>query len=384
MPGNSFGQLFRITTFGESHGPALGVVIDGCPSGIAVSTEDIERELARRRPGQSTLTTMRAESDRPEILSGVFEGRTTGAPIAIVVRNEDARSRDYEKLRDVYRPGHADYTVEAKYGHVDPRGGGRASARETVARVAAAAIARKLLDEAAITVVGYTAQVGSIVASAIDPLVVTREDVDRHPVRCPDLERAKEMETLIHAMRKAGDSIGGIAEIVVRGCPVGLGEPVFEKLKAAFAHALLGIPAVVGFELGSGFRAATLRGSEHNDPFVPKAGGGITTETNRHGGILGGISSGEPILLRVCVKPTSSIAMPQRTVTRRGEAAEVRVGGRHDPCLLPRFIPIGEAMVTLVLADHLLRARALAPLSPGREGSSSGTGVPGSDTTSAE
>jgi chorismate synthase len=361
VPANSFGERFRITTFGESHGPALGVVIDGCPPGLPLSEEDLLPDLARRRPGQSHLTTQRSESDQPDILSGIFEGETTGAPICILFRSDDTRSRDYEALKDVYRPGHADHTWDQKFGRRDHRGGGRASARETVARVAAGAVARKLLAREAIEVVGYTLQVGDIVAPSIDRDTVTVVEVDATPIRCPDPDTAAAMEALVLEVRKDGDSIGGIGEFVVRGCPAGLGEPVFDKLKADLAKALLSIPAVVGFEYGSGFAAARRRGSEHND--TPTASEGeIRARTNRHGGMLGGISSGESIVMRACVKPTSSIATEQSTVTRSGEETKVKVTGRHDPCLVPRFIPIGEAMIVLVLLDHLMRWRAQTSL----------------------
>ncbi len=367
MPGNSFGQLFRITTFGESHGPALGVVVDGCPPDLALGEEDLRPDLARRRPGQSELTTSRSERDEPRIVSGVFEGRTTGTPICILFENTDARSRDYDRIAGAYRPGHADYTYDAKYGRRDHRGGGRASARETVARVAAGAIARKLLLRDGIRVVGYTQRIGDVVYSAPDPSALTHADVDRHDVRCPDPTTAERMAELVRDVKKDGDSIGGVAEFVAVNCPPGLGEPVFDKLKASLAAALLSIPAVVGFEYGSGFAAASMRGSEHNDPFVP-TDLGTGTSSNRHGGMLGGISSGQPIILRAVVKPTSSIPREQRTVTRDGEETTIRVTGRHDPCLIPRFVPIGEAMIALVLIDHLLRWRAqCAPPGDGRD-----------------
>jgi len=357
VPGNSFGTLFRITTFGESHGPALGVVIDGCPPGLPLSADDLRPDLDRRRPGQSKLTTQRNEADAPEILSGVFDGHTTGTPIAILFRSTDTRTRDYDRIKELYRPGHADFTFDAKYGRRDYRGGGRSSARETVARVAAGAVARKLLRADGIEVLGYTRQVGDVIADGIDLDAFTLEEVEATGVRCPDPAIAARMEQTIDAARKDGDSIGGVAELVVRGCPAGLGEPVFEKLKAAFASALVGIPAVTGFECGSGFAAARMRGSAHNDAFV-NDDGTITTDSNRHGGMLGGISTGRPIVLRASIKPTSSIAKTQRTVTRSGDEAEIQVTGRHDPCLVPRFIPIGEAMICLVVIDHLLRWRA--------------------------
>jgi chorismate synthase len=368
MAGNSFGQAFRITTAGESHGPGNIVIIDGCPAGLALSVEDLLVDLNRRRPGQSHLVTQRQESDAPEILAGVFEGRTTGTSLAILIRNEDQRSRDYADIKDKYRPGHADYTYDAKYGFRDYRGGGRSSARETVARVAAGVVAKKLiLDAFGGSVVGYVKQVGTVVARVDEPERVTLADVETFPdgtpniVRCPDVPRAQEMIELIERVRKDQDSIGGVSEIVATHVPAGLGEPVFDKLKADFAKALFSLPAVVGVEYGSGFASATQRGSEHNDEFfVPESGTGvrsIQTRTNRHGGMLGGISSGMPIVVRAAVKPTSSLSREQKTVTSEGEEATIRTKGRHDPCLLPRFVPIGEAMLAIVLADHYLRFR---------------------------
>jgi chorismate synthase len=374
VSGNSFGQAFRITTAGESHGPGNVVVIDGCPPGIELSTEVLSVDLARRRPGQSKIVTQRQEADEPEILSGVFEGKTTGTSIAILIRNTDARSRDYSKIMDTYRPGHADYTYDRKYGFRDYRGGGRSSARETTARVAAGAVAKQLLSShLGVRIVGYVKQVGHLVADVPDPAAVTLDQVETLPdgepniVRCPDPNQAAAMVKLIEAMRKDQDSIGGIAELVATGVPAGLGEPVFDKLKADLAKALFSLPAVVGVEYGSGFACASMRGSEHNDPFEldPTAGPqpagavpAVRTTKNHHGGMLGGISSGMPIVLRAAIKPTSSLPRPQATVTRQGEATTVRTTGRHDPCLLPRFIPMGEAMVALVLADHYLRQRA--------------------------
>lgn len=368
MAGNSFGQAFRITTAGESHGPGNVVIIDGCPSGIALSVEDLQVDLDRRRPGQSKLVTQRQESDTPEILSGVFEGRTTGTSIAILVRNEDQRSRDYSDIKDKYRPGHADYTFDAKYGFRDYRGGGRSSARETVARVAAGVVAKKLIAEAfGGSVVGYVKQVGAVVARVDAPEAVTLAQVERFPdgepniVRCPDVERAQEMIALIDSVRKDQDSIGGVSELVATNVPAGLGEPVFDKLKADLAKALFSLPAVVGVEYGSGFASAVQRGSEHNDEFFAQEGAAgernIQTRTNRHGGMLGGISSGMPIIVRAAIKPTSSLSREQKTVNDQGEETTIRTKGRHDPCLLPRFVPIGEAMLAIVLADHYLRAR---------------------------
>ncbi|MBM4377367.1 MAG: chorismate synthase [Deltaproteobacteria bacterium] len=359
MPGSSFGQAFRVTTAGESHGPANVVVIDGCPPGLPLDELDLVAELSRRRPGQSAVTTQRMESDRPEILSGVFEGKTTGTSLAILVRNADARSGDYEPLRHTYRPGHADHAYAVKFGHRDPRGGGRASARETVARVAAGAVAKKLLAAAfGGEVTGWVRQIG-LVEAMIDPEVVRARDVEElsngepNIVRCPDHAAALRMLASIEEARAHGDSLGGIAEIAARGVPAGLGEPVFDKLKADLAKALFSIPAVLGVEFGSGFRGAAMRGSEHNDRFVP--GDTITTATNHHGGILGGISSGMPIVARAAVKPTSSLPREQATVDEHGAPASVTVRGRHDPCVLPRFVPIAEAMMALVLADHWIR-----------------------------
>jgi chorismate synthase len=374
VAGNSFGQAFRITTAGESHGPGNVVVIDGCPPGLELGVEVLAADLARRRPGQSKIVTQRQEADEPEILSGVFEGKTTGTSIAILIRNTDARSRDYSKIKDTYRPGHADYTYDRKYGFRDYRGGGRSSARETTARVAAGAVAKQLLAaHLGVRILGYVKQVGNIVANIADPAAVTLDQVETLPggepniVRCPDPERAAQMVSLIEAVRKDQDSIGGVAELVATGVPAGLGEPVFDKLKADLAKALFSLPAVLGVEYGSGFACATMRGSEHNDPFVidpaaPAPSDHVLptarTTKNHHGGMLGGISSGMPIVLRAAVKPTSSLPRPQDTVTRQGEATTIRTTGRHDPCLLPRFIPMGEAMIALVLADHYLRQRA--------------------------
>ena len=376
MAGNTFGQAFRITTAGESHGPGNVVIVDGCPPGIPLSVEDLRVDLARRRPGQSAIVTQRQEADEPEILSGVFDGRTTGTPIAVLVRNADQRSRDYDDIKDLYRPGHADYTFDAKFGFRDYRGGGRSSARETVARVAAGAVAKKIVADAfGGRVVAYVVQVGDVVARIEAPESIGLEQVERLPdgspniVRCPDPQKAAEMVALIETLRKEQDSVGGVAEVVATGVPAGLGEPVFDKLKADLAKALFSLPAVLGVEYGIGFACATARGSRNNDPFVAEAGpegtARITTRGNRHGGMLGGISSGMPIVLRAAVKPTSSLPLEQDTVTRQGDPAKIRTRGRHDPCLLPRFVPMAEAMVAIVLADHWLRWRAQGR--PGRE-----------------
>ena len=366
MAGNSFGQLFRITTAGESHGPGYVVIVDGVPPGIPLGVEDLLPDLNRRRPGQSKIVTQRDEADTPELLSGVFDGRTTGTSLAILIRNKDQRSGDYEEIKQKYRPGHADFTFDAKYGFRDYRGGGRSSARETTVRVAAGAIAKKLIAEAfGGRVLGYVAQVGEIRAMIPDPSAVTLDAVEKfsdsepNPVRCPDHDAARRMIALIEEMRKEGDSIGGAAEILATGVPAGLGEPVFDKIKADLAKALFSLPAVLGVEYGIGFGCVTKRGSENNDSFVPAAKGGskagITTSSNRHGGMLGGITSGLPIVLRAAVKPTSSLPIEQKTVTTSGEPTTIRTKGRHDPCLLPRFIPMAEAMVAIVLADHWLR-----------------------------
>ena len=360
MPGSTFGHTFRVTTAGESHGPANVVVIDGCPPGLSLSEDDLRPDLARRRPAQSRIVSQRKEDDEPEILSGVFEGRTTGTPIAVLVRNVDQKSQDYDALRELYRPGHADYTYDRRYGFRDHRGGGRASARETVARVIAGSVAKKLIAHAfGGEVLGYVVQVGEVRAQV--PEGITLAQVETLPsgepniVRCPDPEAAARMVALVEEVRKAQDSIGGVAEIVARNVPAGLGEPVFDKLKADLGKALFSLPAVLGVEYGIGFGCATMRGSDNNDAFVPAVDGGITTRSNRHGGMLGGISSGLPLVLRAAVKPTSSLPRPQETVRRDGTPDTVRVTGRHDPCLLPRFVPMAEAMVALVLADHWLR-----------------------------
>lgn len=358
MPGNTFGQALRVTTAGESHGPGELVIVDGCPPGLTLTPDDFRRDLARRRPGQSALTSPRHEDDVPELISGVFEGRTTGAPIGIYIRNQDARSKDYEALKDVYRPGHADLAYDQKYGVRDHRGGGRASARETVTRVAAGVIAKKLLREAAGTqVLGYVVGVGALSFEVADPSAVTLAEVEAHPIRCPNPAMAAQMTQLIEEARQAGDSLGSLVEIVAHPAPVGLGEPVFDKLKADLGKALFSLPAVVGVEYGAGFRLAQSRGSAANDHLTVKDGQ-VRPATNRHGGILGGISTGLPIILRAGLKPTSSIPLVQETVTKEGEVTTLRVGGRHDPCLGPRFVPMAEAMVALTLADHLLRHRA--------------------------
>jgi chorismate synthase len=359
--GNTFGQLFRVTTFGESHGGGIGVVIDGCPPKIEISEADIQGELDRRRPGQSKITTQRKEDDRCEILSGVFEGKTLGTPIAMLVRNQDARPEAYAEMKETFRPSHADFTYEAKYGIRNWQGGGRASARETIGRVAAAAIARKVLRTfcAEIDIVGYVTQVHEVVAK-IDKSKVRTEDVYANIVHCPDAAAAKLMIDLIERVREDGDSLGGVIECVVRGVPPGLGEPVFDKLEADLAKAMLSLPATKGFEIGSGFSATRMRGSEHNDPFQMR-GGRVRTSGNNSGGVQGGISNGEEIYFRVAFKPTATIAREQQTVKATGEETKLAARGRHDPCVLPRAVPMVEAMAALVLCDHALRQRALSP-----------------------
>ena len=357
MAGNSFGKLFRITTAGESHGPGNVVIIDGMPSGIKLSEKDIQPDLDRRKPGQSKITTQRKESDSAEILSGVFDGKTTGTSIAILIQNKDHRSSDYKDIKDKYRPGHADYTFDAKYGFRDYRGGGRSSARETVVRVAAGAVAKKLLLQQKVKVLGFVKQVGDVSASIKDPEKVTLKQIESNIVRCPDKNAAEKMIQLIEKVRKEKDSIGGIAEIVATGVPAGWGEPVFDKLRADLGKALFSLPAVLGVEFGSGFEVANSRGSENNDVFVKK-GDSIKTTTNHHGGMLGGISSGMPIIIRCAVKPTSSIPQDLQTVTKSGKSTSIKTKGRHDPCLLPRFIPMAEAMVAITLADFYLRHKA--------------------------
>ncbi|MCP5058913.1 MAG: chorismate synthase [bacterium] len=358
---SSTGQLFRISTFGESHGGAVGVVVDGCPPRLEISEEEIQQELDRRRPGQNRFTTPRQEEDRVEIVSGLFEGRTLGTPIAMIVRNKDARPSAYEEMKDVYRPSHADYTYEAKFGIRNWQGGGRASARETIGRVAAGALARKLLREhCGVEVVGWVQQVHDVEAK-VDVDGVALSDIEASLVRCPDTSASAEIEKRIDAARDRGDSLGGVVECVARGVPAGLGEPVFDKLEADLAKAMMSLPASKGFEIGSGFGGTRLTGSEHNDPFVPGEDGRPHTTTNRSGGVQGGISNGEPIQVRVAFKPTATIRIEQDTVDRDGNATRLSATGRHDPCVLPRAVPMVEAMVCLVLADHWLRQRAQNP-----------------------
>ena len=354
--GNTFGRMFRLTTWGESHGDAIGAVVDGCPPGLPLAAEDIQVDLDRRRPGQSDISTQRRESDRAEILSGVFDGLTLGTPIMIGVWNEDARSKDYEHMQTVFRPSHADFSYQAKYGIRNWKGGGRASARETIGRVAAGAIAKKVLArELGTEIVGYVKQVWELKAD-VDPDTVSAAEVESNAVRCPDLDVAVRMIEKIKEARKAGDSLGGVVEAVARGVPPGLGEPVFDKLDADLTKGMVSIPACKGVEIGSGFGGVTLTGSEHNDPFY-SAGGRIRTRTNRSGGIQGGISNGENIVLRAAFKPPATIMRAQDTVDEDGNPTVLEGRGRHDPCVLPRAVPIVEAMMALVLVDHALRQR---------------------------
>ena len=355
MPGNSFGQIFRITTFGESHGVAIGVIVDGCPAGLEVNESFIQSELDRRRPGQSRLVTQRKESDTVEILSGVFEGKSTGTPISLLIRNADARSKDYTHIADKFRPSHADFTFQAKYGFRDYRGGGRSSARETAARVAAGAIAKMLLKKNGIGIHAYVSRVGEIeVRKKYQELDLSQ--VEATPVRCPDLEVAEKMTDLIMQVRKAGDTIGGYVSCVIKGTPSGLGEPVFDKIHADLGKAVLSINACKGFEYGSGFGGVAMRGSEHNDVFYNEDGK-IKTRTNRSGGVQGGITNGMDIYFKAAFKPVATIVQSQESVNEAGEKVEVKGKGRHDPCVLPRAVPIVEAMAALVVADHLLRHR---------------------------
>lgn len=356
---NTFGHLFRVTTFGESHGGAVGCVIDGCPPKIQITTEEIEQELTRRATGQSEVTSPRKEEDKVHILSGVFEGKTLGTPICILVYNKDANSADYEYLKDKYRPSHADFTYEKKYGIRAWAGGGRASARETTARVMAGVIAKKILREKFDTeILAYVSRVQNIEAN-IDPNEVALEQIEKNIMRCPDEAAANQMIELVKLMKEEGNSVGGTISCIARNCPIGLGDPVFDKLEATLAHALMSLPATKGFEIGSGFGGTYLTGKEHNDEFVSQEDGTITTRTNNSGGIQGGISNGENIFLKLAFKPTSTILQAQKTVDQKGnEILLDQVQGRHDPCVLPRAVPIVEAMVALTLADHFLRHKA--------------------------
>lgn len=356
--GNTFGQIFRITTYGESHGGGVGVVIDGCPPMLEITAAEIQVDLDRRRPGQSKITTPRKESDTCEIMSGVFEGKTTGTPISILVRNKDARSKDYSEMATKYRPSHADATYNAKYGIRNYKGGGRSSARETIGRVAAGAIAKKILKEVAgVEVIGYVKRIKDIEA-AVDSNTVTLEQVESNIVRCPNRDCAETMIERIELARNEKDSLGGVVECVARHVPKGLGDPVFDKLEADLAKGVMSLPATKGFEIGSGFAGTTMTGSQHNDEFYIDEQGETRTVSNRSGGIQGGISNGENIVIRVAFKPTATIGKEQKTVTKEGEETSLAAKGRHDPCVLPRAVPMVEAMVALVLCDRLLYNQA--------------------------
>ncbi len=358
--GNTFGHLFRVTTWGESHGPAIGAVIDGCPPLLELSEADIQPDLDRRAPGQSNLVTQRKESDTVHIMSGVFEGKTLGTPISLSIANEDQRSGDYREVATKYRPSHADYTYDAKYGHRDYRGGGRTSARETAGRVAAGAIARKLLvGRYAVEIVAWVSKVERVSVDC-DVETVTRDAVEQTPIRCPDPAIAASMIEIVQKARKAGNSVGGVVTCSIRGCPPGWGEPVFDRLEADLAKAMMSLPASKGFEIGSGFAGTDLTGLEHNDEFY-MTGGRVRTHTNRSGGVQGGITNGETIYFRTAFKPTATVMHEQRTVTREGEDTTIAGRGRHDPCVLPRAVPLIEAMAALVLADHALRHEAIGP-----------------------
>ena len=360
MAGNSFGTLFKLSSFGESHGTAIGGIIDGCPPGLTIDFDAIQHQLDRRKPGQSSITTARKESDTVQFLSGVFEGKSTGTPIGFIIPNKDQQSADYAALKDVYRPSHADYTYEAKYGIRDYRGGGRSSARETACRVVAGAVASQFLKTKHIRISAFVSQVGSV-SSKIPMQLPSESQVDASIVRCPDLQAASKMEALILDMKQAGDTVGGVITCMIEGVPAGLGEPVFDKLHADLGKAMLSINAVKGFEIGNGFSSVTMKGSEHNDVFNRDAAGKIRTQTNHSGGIQGGISNGEIIWFKVAFKPVASIAMKQETLNTSLEKTQIEIPGRHDPCVVPRAVPIVESMAALVIADHFLRAQAINP-----------------------
>lgn len=355
MSGNSFGKIFRISTFGESHGKAMGVVIDGCPANLEIEIADIQNELDRRKPGQSKITTQRKESDSIQILSGVFEGKTIGTPIALLIENTDAKSKDYTNLKDTFRPSHADFTYEKKYGIRDYRGGGRASARETTMRVAAGAIAKKLLQKQNVLTTAYVSSIKDIYLNK-DYKKLDFNLIEKNIVRCPDAATANKMIALIEKTKDEGNSLGGIITCIVKNCPIGIGEPVFDKLEAQLAKAMLSIPAVKGFEIGSGFEGTKLFGSEHNDEFTTE-NGVIKTTTNNSGGVQGGISNGMDIVFKVAFKPTATIMQKQKTVDKQGNKIDLKMEGRHDPCVLPRAVPIVEAMTNLVLADLYLQSK---------------------------
>ena len=359
--GDSLGKLFKITNWGESHGKAIGVIVEGCPPLLELSEKDIQIELDRRKPGQSKITTQRKEEDKVEILSGIFNGKTTGSPISMIIFNNDYKKSDYKNIETKFRPSHADFTFEKKYGIRDPHGGGRSSARITANNVAAGAIARKILKEIFdIEIIAFVKKIKNIQVD-VDPEIITKKHVESNIVRCPDKQATKKMIELINRTKDDGDSLGGIIECVVKNVPVGLGEPIFDKLDADLAKAMLSINATKGFEIGSGFNSTNMLGSEHNDPFIIKESK-VKTKTNNSGGVQGGISNGMPIIFRVAFKPTSTIKKKQQTVDNKGNEVKLKVDGRHDPCVLPRAVPIVEAMAALVLCDHFLRQKAIGDL----------------------
>jgi len=360
MAGNSFGLLFKLHTFGESHGAGVGGIIDGCPPGIEIDFDALQNQVNRRRPGQSALVSPRKESDQVEFLSGLINNVSTGAPIAFLVRNENQQSADYDALKDVFRPSHADFTYQAKYGIRDHRGGGRSSARETVSRVIAGAIAAQILKKENIRVSAFVTQIGPLKTNTITS-IPSIEEIDSNAVRCPDVLVAEKMISYLETLRDEGDTSGGIIQVIVEGVPAGLGEPVFDKLHADLGKAMLSINAVKGFELGSGFESATMKGSEHNDPFYNDAQGKVRTKSNYSGGVQGGISNGEQITFRIAFKPVASIKTSQKTITEAGVPTNISIKGRHDPCVVPRAVPIVEGMTCLVIVDHLLRAKAINP-----------------------
>lgn len=359
---NSFGNAYSFITFGESHGAYIGVVIDGIKPNIPIDTDTIQHDLNRRKPGQSSVTTPRNEPDQAQIVSGIYQGKTTGTPICILIKNQDQRSKDYGDIAEILRPGHASHTYLQKYGVFDYRGGGRASGRETALRVAAGAVAKQILAQKGVKIIGFTRQVGDV-RSEVSTDSVEVAAIESNIVRAPDAESADKMIAVIHAAQADGDSVGGVVEVVVKGCPAGLGEPIYHKLDADLAHALMTLGAIKGFEIGNGFGSVLLRGSENNDPYYQDEHGNFRTTTNKAGGVVGGISNGEDIVVRIAVKPASSITKPVKTANRNGEMVDFKVEGRHDPCICPRVVPVAEAMVALVLLDHIMLQDRIAPAS---------------------
>ena len=353
MSGDSMGNLFKITVWGESHGPSIGVVVEGCPPLMKLDLKKIQKELDKRKPGQNKLVSQRTEDDKFEILSGLFNGKTTGTPLSIIIQNKNSKKKDYEKLKNIYRPSHADFTYEAKYGIRDFYGGGRSSARLTAPIVAAGAIAKQILKECKIDILAYVKKIKDINCE-VDSCKITRDKIDKSIINCPDIKKEKDIIKLIEKTKKDGDSIGGVVECVIRNLPVGLGEPLFDKLEGDLAKAMMNINAVKGFEIGNGFQCAELNGSQNNDEFI-KVGGKIITKTNNSGGIQGGISNGMPIKFRVAIKPTPSICQKQKTVNKNGKEIEIKINGRHDPCIAIRAVPVVEAMTAIIICDHYLR-----------------------------